>query len=139
MGKGDEISRPASRTSDGLDPLSDKATEAFVRRTLCAHHGLGPTVKGGSFPTPINQLLPPLTTSNDVDLQLYAVIAVILKEFVQTWYNKITPDHTFVDEVIHIIAHCTRALEQRLRKVDLGALFLDEIPQLVDAHLIGAS
>ena len=90
-------------------------------------------------PRPIEELLPPLTSSNDVDLELYALIAVIIQEFVCSWYARITPDHTFVDEVIRIIAHCTRALEERLRKVDLEELLLDELPALVDAHLSGSS
>lgn len=149
--KGSNISRPSS-TAPPLRPgeragetasdgsiISDKATAAFIRRTLCAHHALsGSAEKGRSTPRPIEELLPPLTSSNEVDLQLYAIIAVILKEFVFTWYAKITPDHVFVDEVIHIIAHCTRALEQRLRKVDLESLLLDEVPRLIDAHLTGA-
>lgn len=84
---------------------------------------------------PIEELLPPLTSSNEVDLQLYAIIAVIVKDFVYAWYTKITPDHVFVDEVVQIIAHCTRALEQRLRRVDLAEMVLDEIPALVDAHV----
>jgi hypothetical protein len=80
-----------------------------------------------------------LTSSNDVDLQLYAFIAIVIREFVYTWYGKITPDQTFVEEVVRIIAHCTRGLEQRLRKVDLEALILDELPELLDAHVKGQS
>jgi hypothetical protein len=120
------------------DTISDKATAAFIRRTLCSHNVLlGNGEKGGSAPRPIEELLPPLTSSNEVDLQLYGIISVIIKEFVQAWYSKITPDQVFVSEVIQIIAHCTRALEQRLRNVDLEALLLDEIPELLDAHLSG--
>jgi hypothetical protein len=78
-----------------------------------------------------------LTSSNAIDLQLYAIISVIIKEFVQSWYSKITPDQEFVNETIQIIAHCTRGLEQRLRKVDLEALILDEIPELLHTHLAG--
>ena len=118
-----------------IDAKSDDATANFVRRTLCAHQVQGSDK--GSTPRPIEELLPPLTSSNETDLQLYAFISIIIKEFVYAWYGKITPDHTFVDEVIQIIAHCTRALEQRLRKVDLEALLLDEIPELVDAHVVG--
>ncbi|KAK5048842.1 hypothetical protein LTR16_010999, partial [Cryomyces antarcticus] len=66
---------------------------------------------------------------------LYALIAVVAKEFVHGWYSNITPDHTFVDEIVRIIAHCTRALEQRLRKADLEALLLDEIPDAITAHV----
>jgi hypothetical protein len=120
------------------DTTSDKATAAFIRRTLCAHNVLlGNGEKGGTTPRPIDELLPPLTSSNDVDLQLYGIISVIIKDFVQTWYSKITPDHVFVNEVIQVIAHCTRAIEQRLRKVDLESLLLDEIPGLLEEHLIG--
>jgi hypothetical protein len=119
-----------------LDTTSDKATAAFIRRTLCSHNVLlGNGEKGRSTPRPIEDVLPPLTSSNEVDLQLYGIISVIIKEFVQTWYSKITPDQVFVNEVIQIIAHCTRGLEQRLRKVDLESLLLDEIPELFQAHL----
>jgi hypothetical protein len=127
-----------SETQMPHDTTSDRATAAFIRRTLCSHDVLlGNGEKGRNTPRPIEQVLPPLTSSNEVDIQLYGIIAVIIKEFVQTWYSKITPDHVFVDEVLQIIAHCTRALEQRLRKVDLEALLLDEIPELVEAHLSG--
>lgn len=126
--------RPSEASKLNIDTLSDKATAAFIRRTLCAHQALA---EGGTAQKPIDELLPPLTSSNEVDLQLYALLAIIIKDFVYTWYTKITPDHVFVDEVIQIVAHCTRALEQRLRKVDLEALLLDEIPLLVDAHLTG--
>lgn len=72
-----------------------------------------------------------------MDLQLYAFLAIILREFVQSWYSKITTDENFVAEIIHIIAHCSRALEQRFRKVDLESLLLDEIPDLLDKHITG--
>lgn len=114
------------------DFLSDKATVALIRRVLCAQHH---TDRERSTPAPIEDLLPPLTSRNDVDLQLYALIAIIIKEFVQNWYARITPDETFVAEIVQIIAHCTRALEQRLRKVDLESLLLDELPELLDAHI----
>jgi hypothetical protein len=93
--------------------------------------------KGRSTPAPIDEILPPLTSSNEVDLQLYAIISIIIREFVQAWYNKVTPDQLFVEEVVKIIAHCTRALEQRLRNVDLESLLLDELPDLLDVHIQG--
>jgi len=122
-------SRPTSPFPANID---DKATASYIRRTLCAHHA----ISAGPLRS-IHELLPPLTSSNPVDLQLYAIIGVILKEFVQAWYGKITPDHTFVDEVLLIIAHCTRGLEERIRKTDLEGLLLDEIPGLVGDHISG--
>ncbi|KAI0906573.1 PXA domain-containing protein [Ustulina deusta] len=112
--------------------LSDKATAALIRRSLCARHL---TDRGRGSPAPIQELLPPLTSRNDVDLQLYALISIIIREFVQNWYNKITPDETFVAEIVQVIAHCTRALEQRLRMVDLESLLFDELPELLAAHV----
>ncbi|KAG7105975.1 Calcium-transporting ATPase 1 like protein [Verticillium longisporum] len=71
----------------------------------------------------------------DCGIPLYALLAVILRDFVHAWYSKITSDETFVAEILQIIAHCTRALEQRLRKVDLESLLLDELPDLLDNHI----
>jgi hypothetical protein len=115
------------------DAVSERATVFLIRRTLFSNLG----DKGRSTPTPIHEQLPPLTSSNEVDLQLYAFIAIIIREFVHIWYTKITPDHIFVEEVVKIIAHCTRALEQRLRKVDLESLVLDELPDLLEIHVQG--
>lgn len=110
--------------------VSDKATEALVRRVLCPHSHAAERQS-------VNELLPPLTSSNEVDLQLYALIAIVVKDLVNSWYGKITPDRGFVEEMVKIIAHCTRALESRLRSVDLEALVLDEIPEIVENHVKG--
>lgn len=105
-------------------------TTSLIRRTLC------PSTRDGP-PPPIHEVLPPLTSSNDVDLQLYALLAIVLRDFVQSWYGRITTDEAFVAEIVHTIAHCSRAIEQRLRHVDLESLLLDEIPDLVDGHIRG--
>lgn len=117
-----------------ISATSDKATVALIRRVLCPQ--AGNQSGGASTPQPLEELLPPLTSSNEVDLQLYALIAIIMKEFVFSWYSKITSDQNLVKEVIQVIAHCTRALEQRLRETDLAQLILDEIPGLIEAHII---
>ncbi|MCJ1478347.1 hypothetical protein MMC13_007025 [Lambiella insularis] len=110
--------------------VSDKATSTLIRRVLCPQGRTNLTDT-----QPIDELLPPLTSSNDVDLQLYAIIAIVVKEFVYSWYGKITPDQGFVEEVVRIFAHCTRAVEQRIRRVDIESLALDEIPQLIEGHV----
>jgi hypothetical protein len=117
------------------DFTSENATLSLIRRVLSPQNG-HPSDQRGT-PRPIEDLLPPLTSFNEVDIQLYAIIAIILKDFVYAWYGKITPDHVFVEEIIQIIAHTTRALEQRLRRIDLEGLVLDEIPAVVIAHVLG--
>ncbi|KAI4140233.1 MAG: hypothetical protein LQ341_003922 [Variospora aurantia] len=122
---------PVSRRSSPKDNASDRATTAFIRRVLCPPHA-----GGGSDIKPIEELLPPLTSSNNVDLQLYAIIAILVIECIYSWYGKITADQMFVEEVVRIVAHCTRGLEGRIRKLDLESLVLDEIPELVENHII---
>ncbi|PYH95011.1 hypothetical protein BO71DRAFT_483285 [Aspergillus ellipticus CBS 707.79] len=126
-----QLSKHASR-EDPVNATSDKATIALIRRVLCPQtnsHG------GASTPQPPEDVLPPLTSSNEVDRQLYALIAIIVKEFVFTWYSKITSDPALVNELLLVIAHCTRALEQRLRDTDVAQLVLDEIPGLIETHI----
>ncbi|KAI9888830.1 MAG: hypothetical protein M1814_006233 [Vezdaea aestivalis] len=108
-------SSSASASAAAEAALTKSATTAFIRRTLCAHRPNAATA-------PLDELLPPLTSSNEVDLQLYAVIAVVVRDYVLQWYSKITPDREFVDEVLRVVAHCTRAIEERLRKVNLDEL-----------------
>lgn len=119
----------------------DEATTAYIKRVLCAtspEPASATTSTAHEPPTePLDQLLPPLTSSNEVDVQLYAFIAVILNVFVQSWYNRITSDQEFVAWIVQIIAHCTRELEQRLRHVDLESLLLDELPELLTEHING--
>ncbi|KKA16622.1 PXA domain protein [Rasamsonia emersonii CBS 393.64] len=124
--------RKTTSGSGQADAATDKSTIALIRRVLCPES----SSYGSSSPRPLHELLPPLTSSNEVDLQLYALIAIIIKEFIYSWYAKITTDHVFVDELLQLIAHCTRALEERLRRVDVEQLVLDEIPCLVEAHII---
>lgn len=114
-----------SRDEQG-DALSNKSTTALIRRVLC------PQASGSAS---LEELLPPLTSSNDVDYQLYALVAIIVREFIYSWYSKITSDQIFVNELLQVVAHCTRALEQRLRQVDVAQLVLDEIPALLQAHI----
>ncbi|RKF73395.1 putative pxa domain-containing protein [Golovinomyces cichoracearum] len=117
--------------ANSVELLTDRATLFFIRRTLCSQHG----DKVRSASVSIDEILPCLTSSNDVDLQLYAFIAIIIREYVQTWYHKITSDQVFVEELLKIIAHCSRALEQRVRQVDLESLLLDEIPEVLETHI----
>ena len=123
-------SSPATRTYPTRK--SDKASTSFIRRVLCPN---AYTSTGEA--RPLSEILPPLTSSNDVDLQLYAIIAIVIRDAIQSWYGKITTDQNFVEEVIAVIAHCTRAIEERLRSVDLEALVFDEVPRIIECHVNG--
>ena len=153
MAQGDQRPRHSRHTSKILshradgnaedERKDDDGTIQFIKQTLCAQPAPPGTSTGSSSSNfdskPLEQLLPPLTSSNEVDVQLYAIIAVILSQFVQSWYNRLTPDQDFVSEIVQIIAHCTRGVEERLRLVDLEELILDELPALAIAHIDGMS
>ncbi|KAL4941475.1 PXA domain-containing protein [Aspergillus oleicola] len=127
-----QLSRNSNR-DEQLNGTSEKATVALIRRVLCPQSG---SYGGATSPYAPEELLPPLTSSNDVDRQLYALIAIIIKEFISSWYSKITSDQALINEVLQLVAHCTRALEQRLRGVDIAQLILDDIPALVEVHIV---
>ncbi|KAL8670419.1 MAG: hypothetical protein Q9168_005048 [Polycauliona sp. 1 TL-2023] len=140
-GKTPQQSRPPSETRQPPSTrpartllASDKINVALIQRVLCPQQA---NIAADTWPT--DDQLPPLTSSNEIDLQLYTVIAIVVKELVYSWYGKITPDQAFVEEVVRIIAHCTRAVEGRLRNIDLESLFLDEIPELIEIHVLGWS
>lgn len=131
----DRKERRSHKRARGADIDSDAATTAFVRRVLCASHARAGTTD--TTKRPLEELLPPLTSSNDIDLQLYAIIAVIIKHFVQSWYAQITPDDHFVEQIVQVIAHCSRGLEQRFRAADLEILMLVELPAVLNSHAEG--
>ncbi|KAK9479347.1 PXA domain-containing protein [Lipomyces japonicus] len=105
-------------------------TETLIRNTL---------VPSAALRKPLEEALPALTSFADIDIELYALLSLILRQFVQAWYSAVTGDEvvdkTFVYEVVHVIAHVTTSLEGRLRKVDPELLLLDDIPFVLDAHL----
>ncbi|KAI4278228.1 MAG: hypothetical protein LQ337_001169 [Flavoplaca oasis] len=131
-------SRPPSETRQSASPrpwstplASDRIDVALIRKVLCPQQT---NIANDTWP--IDELLPPLSSSNEIDLQLYTIIAIVVQELVYSWYGQITSDEAFVEEVVRIIAHCTRAVEGRLRKIDLESLLLDEIPGLVESHVL---
>lgn len=127
-----ETRQSTSHRPSPTPAAADRANVALIRRVLCPQQS---SIANDTWP--INELLPPLSSSNEVDLQLYTIIAIVVKELVYSWYGKITPDQAFVEEVVRIVAHCTLAVEGRLRKIDLESLLLDEIPELVESHVLG--
>ena len=128
--------QPESGTSSEA-ATSERATSNLIRKTLVSEGQHATSDLRSTSPTLIDAILPPLTSSNDIDVQLYAIVAIIIKDFVNSWYTKITPDRVFVDEVVQIIAHCSRAVEQRIRGIDMSELILDELPSVVERHVIG--
>ena len=108
----------------------DKATTVLIRRTLC------PSCSPNAS---LLSCLPVLTGNAAVDYELYALLAIIIREYVAGWYGKITPDHAFVDEVVAVVAVVIQNLMVRAQQVDWETLVLDDLPGVVQAHIFGMS
>jgi hypothetical protein len=134
-----ENAKTSPEKSYRAETSPDLETVSYIKAVLCAspqpRNGRSEKPTAEADTKPLDEHLPPLTSSNAIDVQLYAIIAVILSQFVQAWYNRITPDQAFVAEIVQIFAHCTRGLEGRIRHVDLEMLLLDELPALVTTHV----
>jgi hypothetical protein len=61
--------------------------------------------------------LPHLTSSDMVNVQLYALLGVVLRQFVQSWHNAIVEDDTFVFTILETLSKTIREVEQRVSKV----------------------
>lgn len=79
--------------------------------------------------------LPSLSSSANVDTQLYALIGLLFKSFINRWYNNITDDQKLIADVLKLISHLIKEIEIRLKRLNILSLLLDDVPYLLDNHL----
>lgn len=79
--------------------------------------------------------LPRLTESDKVNKEFYALLGLVLRQFVSSWYLKITEDPTFVYEIVKTVSGVVGRLEDRVLSLDLGTVILDDLPYILDAHI----
>jgi hypothetical protein len=72
-----------------------------------------------------------------VDIEMYALIGLLLRNFVNKWFKNMTDDGEFVNQLINVIAQLSREIERRLKQFDVARLLLDDVPLLLDVHLLG--
>ncbi|KAL0632054.1 hypothetical protein Q9L58_009085 [Maublancomyces gigas] len=104
----------------------DKPTLALIRRVLCSH---------APPSTPLEELLPPLTGSPEIDLQVWALLALVVRDFVASWYGTLTNDTELVTEVVRIVGVVVGGVAARVGKIDLSVLLLDELPAVLENHI----
>lgn len=83
--------------------------------------------------------LPPLTSSNDLDVRLYALFALLLHNFVYEWYTKslkLGSRDEFTKELVFLFAHISRNLQERINSADdeFIRLIVTDIPYLLEKH-----
>lgn len=80
-------------------------------------------------------VLPALTPSSEVDLQLYCLIGLFFRLFIHRWYERLTDDHEFIDEIVDITAHVSRNIVTRAQNLNMTTLLLDDVPLVLNDHL----
>lgn len=78
----------------------------------------------------------PLSSSRVVDEQLRKVTALILRDYVASWYKYISADNEFVAEIVAAVAHVVRQLEIRLAAIDWVVLLSQDVPSVLMEHLV---
>lgn len=74
-----------------------------------------------SYATTKSLALPPLTRSSKrLDVEIYSLLALVIRDFINTWLQQITTDPAFVQEVMVTIGHVIRTIEKRLQEVTSG-------------------
>ncbi|KAJ1957730.1 hypothetical protein EC988_000680 [Linderina pennispora] len=66
------------------------------------------------------------------------LFALIIRDFVQEWYGKITDDQEFTGEVAQQLVLVANEIERRVRKVDWVQFILFEVPDIVNLHVSDA-
>lgn len=83
--------------------------------------------------------LPPLTSSNNIDVKLYALFSLLLHNFVFGWYTNsldLGSREEFTNELIFIFAHLCRNFQERINNStdDFVKLLIMDLPYLFTEH-----
>lgn len=72
-----------------------------------------------------------------LDPLILDLIALISREYIQSWYSRISPDpdRHFIQQVAGILIHLIQALEVRIAHLDLVELVALDLPALLERHL----
>ncbi|RPA87590.1 hypothetical protein BJ508DRAFT_300842 [Ascobolus immersus RN42] len=105
----------------------DQDTISLIRRTLIPSE---PPTK------PLEDLLPALTSSQDVDIELYALLSIIFQEFITPWYNELSTASTFPSELTLLIAHLTLTFQSRLSSFPTIPFFFEFIPSVLEDFVL---
>ncbi|KAJ2500689.1 hypothetical protein GGH96_002545 [Coemansia sp. RSA 1972] len=78
---------------------------------------------------------PFLKSSAVVNASVLRLVTLIVRDFVQEWYEKITDDKEFTTQVAGQLSQVTNEIEKRCRKVDWVRFLLFELPEIVHLHV----
>ncbi|KAJ1668754.1 hypothetical protein EV178_000017 [Coemansia sp. RSA 1646] len=78
---------------------------------------------------------PFIDTSAQVNASVSRLVSLVLRDFVEEWYEKVTDDKEFLSEVSAQVLQVTNELERRCRRVDWVRFILFELPEIIHLHV----
>ncbi|KAG0306760.1 hypothetical protein BGZ98_001768, partial [Dissophora globulifera] len=70
----------------------------------------------------------------DLDAEAYHFLALLVRDFIQTWYSAFSSDPQFVASVVDVVIDIARRLERRCQEVDWVGLLLMDVPEVLRRH-----
>ncbi|KAH8153272.1 uncharacterized protein LAJ45_02859 [Morchella importuna] len=67
--------------------------------------------------------------------RLYALLAILCRDYIDTWYTPISSDRDLIAELITVVAAVVREIERRIHNIDIPLLLLDDLPALITRHI----
>ncbi|VDC01904.1 unnamed protein product [Peniophora sp. CBMAI 1063] len=134
--------RPSLREptpSGSLPPPSLKSAVSRTSPAPAASAAAPPTLaKRLLFPhLPPAAPLPPLLDDPALDAELYDLLALALRAFVNPWWTRLTRyDRSFLPHLTVILTHVIRAVAARAKQADWAMLVYVTLPSLVNQHYL---
>ncbi|KAF9350410.1 hypothetical protein BGX34_001230 [Mortierella sp. NVP85] len=72
----------------------------------------------------------------DLDAEAYHFLALLVRDFIQTWYTTFSNDPQFVASIVHVVIDIARKLERRSQEVDWVGLLLQDVPEVLKRHFM---
>ncbi|KAI0307599.1 PXA domain-containing protein [Multifurca ochricompacta] len=132
----------ASNADLTLPLLSSRTDPALSITSSSPSHSVVSLTKRLLFPylppsSPIPPLLQTSSTYPALDAELYDLIALALRAYINPWWTKITRyDKQLLVEITRILSSVLRALEERVLATDISSLIYHDLPVLLTQHCI---
>jgi hypothetical protein len=129
---------PRPRIGGGIRVVhsADGTASSASRQGYSSHevneYGPAPLYRRILYPN-INERPPRIlntTGTEQVDEQLYTLLALICRGFISPWFSKISKDRAFFLEIIRVTSHVFRELEKRLVDPDEDVEGVEKIDKI---------
>lgn len=80
-------------------------------------------------------VLPEVTGNLRADAEVYALVGLVVRQFVDSWHGKITEEREFLVQVAIAIGQVAQGLAKRCEKLEMDEVLLDGIPSVILTHI----